>query len=454
MQVVSGHTLLSDLNGGKGVDTMGSIVIVDSKGNKGIVTMSDDIRTVGDLIRAISGNGGASVVAEINPAGDGIRIIDNAGGTETMTISEGDSYSTMASDLHFLQPAEKKNIYGSGNIRDVIDGSMTYNLSITEKDTLTTIVEKLNGMGMGIEASIFNDGGSKPYRLMISGGRTGEAAKLTVDLSALGMTQEVMNEARDAVVVYGDINAKNSVMLTSSTNIIKNAVPNINIEIKGSSTSPVTVSTESSSSEIKTSIKSYVENINKFFEVYLEATYSDPENDEYGALFSDSTTRNLYRDLTNMITEKFSNKKTGVESLMQLGVKINAETRLLEFDEETFDALYKENAAGIREFFIKTTVVDIDKDGKPVEKQVGFAAKYTEMAERYTAIKDGALGYKYETLQRKIEEGADREEYLQARLDAKTVFLYKKFIFMETTLAKLQKSMSAVQGIATGSTGS
>jgi len=454
LQVVSANTKLADLNGGRGIDTMGSMTIVDSRGNRGSITMSDEIVTVGDLIRAISSNGGASVVAEINPAGDGIRIIDNAGGTGVMAIYEGNSYSTMASDLHFLQTAQQKNIYGSGNIRYVIDGSMTYNLEIRESDSLTTIVENLNNMGMGIQASIFNDGSSRPYRLMVGGGHTGEAAKLTLDLSVLGLTQEVMNEARDAVLVYGDMNAPNAVMLTSSTNIFTNAVPNINIEVKGSSTSPITVSTESSSMEIKTSLTSYVENINKFLEVLLEATASDPQNNEYGALFTDTTTRNLYRDLTGMLTERFASTK-GVESLMQLGIRINAETRLLEFDEDTFDQLYKENAEGIREFFIKSTVSDYDKDGNPIEAQIGFAAKYTEMAERYTAVAGGSLGYKYESLQMKIEDANSREDFLTARLNAKYLRLYKSFITMETTLAKLQKSMNTISGINTSmSTGS
>ena len=448
LQVVSAQTLLSDLNGGKGIDALGSITIVDSRGNRGTIAMSDEIVTVGDLIRAISSNGGASVVAEINPAGDGIRIIDNAGGTGVLAIYEGDSYSTMAADLHFLQPAEQRNIYGSGNIRYVIDGSMTYNLAVTENDSLTTIVEKLNSMGMGIEASIFNDGTSTPYRLMVNGGRTGEAAKLTLDLSALGLTQDIMNEARDAVVVYGDMNAQSSVMLTSSANIFVNAVPNINIEVKGSGTTPVTVSTESSSLEIKTSLKSYVENINKFLEVLLESTYSDPENEDYGVLFTDSTARNLYRDLTGMLTERFPNSG-GVESLMQLGIKIDPDTRLLEFDEETFDQLYKDNPNGIREFFIKTTVTDHDKDGNPVETQTGFAAKYDAMAERYTSVAGGSLGYKYESLQSKIEAAYKQEEFLQARLDAKRLRLYKSFIAMETALAQMQKSMSAIENIST-----
>ncbi|MDR1382835.1 MAG: flagellar filament capping protein FliD [Planctomycetaceae bacterium] len=458
LQVVSANTLLSDLNGGKGVDTLGAIKIIDSNGGTGTVTMTDDIVTVGDLIRAISSSG-ANVAAEINPAGDGIRIIDNGGGSGQLVVTEGSSYSTLASDLHFLQTATQRNIYGSGTIRYVIDGSMTYNIPITEDDSLQSIVDKLNQTGMGISASIFNDGSTTPYHLMINSGNTGDAAHLTLDLSALGLTQNDMTEAHDAVLLYGDISSKNNVVITSNQNIIKDIVPGINVEIKGSSLSPITVSTQGSSAEIKTSIKTYIENINKFLEKYHEATYYNPNDTEnVGPLYTDSTARSLYNELMSMLTSRIETKG-GVQSLMQLGIKVttnNQDTpdnpyddiRFLEFDEETFDTLYKENPEGIREFFLKP-VMSFDENGKEIETQTGFAAKYTELAERYTAVETGALGFKYSTLQTKIDNATDREDFLQSRLDAKRLRLYNSFIAMETALAKMQKSMSAVEQIGT-----
>ncbi|MDR1492850.1 MAG: flagellar filament capping protein FliD [Planctomycetaceae bacterium] len=458
LQVVSANTLLSDLNGGKGVDTLGAIKIIDSKGGTGTVTITDDIATVGDLIRAIS-NSSANVAAEINPAGDGIRIIDNGGGSGQLVVTEGNSYSTLASDLHFLQTSVERNIYGSGVNRYVIDGSMTYNIPITESDSLQSIAEKLNKTGMGISASIFNDGSSTPYRLMVNSGSTGDAAHLTIDLSVLGLTQSDMSEAHDAVLVYGDISSKNSVVITSNQNIITDIVPGINVEIKGSSLSPVTVSTESSSKEIKTSINTYIENINKFLEKYHEATYYDPNDTENaGPLYTDSTARSLYNDLMSMLTSRIETKG-GVQSLMQLGIKVTTDDkdtpdnpyddiRVLEFDEETFDTLYQQNPEGIREFFLNP-VTTYDDDGKEIETQAGFAAKYTEMAERYTAVETGSLGFKYSALQSKIDAATDREDFLQARLDAKRLRLYNNFIAMESALAKMQKSMSAIEQIGT-----
>jgi flagellar hook-associated protein 2 len=408
----------------------------------------------------MSSNGGANVYAEINPAGDGIRIIDNAGKDGQLMITEGTSYSTLGSDLHFLQTATERNIYGSGTVRQVIDGSMTYNIAITAEDSLQTISDKLNQTGMGITSSIFNDGSSTPYRLMINSGTTGDAAHLTLDLSALGLTQSDMTEARDAVLIYGDISSKNNIVITSNENIIKNVVPGINVEIKGSSMSPVTVSTSTSSMEIKTSIKTYIENINKFLEKYHEATYYDPNDTENeGALHTDSTARTLYNELMNMLTTRIETKG-GVQSLMQLGIKVTTndndtadnpydDFRVIEFDEETFDELYKTNPDGIREFFLNPVTSYDTTEKKEVTTQQGFADLYTAFAERYTAVESGSLGYRYSALQSKIDDATSREEFLQARLEAKRTRLYNSFINMESALAKLQSASTTISSIST-----
>ncbi|MCL2346666.1 MAG: flagellar filament capping protein FliD [Planctomycetaceae bacterium] len=449
LQVISERTLLSDFNGGRGIDTGGSIQIIDSKGNVGTFTMTDDIKTVGDLIRGLK-NTAANVIAEINPSGDGIRLVDIAGGTGTLGVQEGSSYSHLAADLHFNQASELRNIQGTE--RYTINGSMTYNIPIEETDTLETIADKLNKTGMGISVSIFNDGSTTPYRLLVNGNQTGEAGHLTLDLSALGMKQEDVSKARSAILVYGDPSSSSSTIISSNSNTITNVVNGINLELKGTSTSPVTISAETSSLEIKTSLKSYIENINKFIDKYKEVTASDPQNNTYEILFGDPVIERLYTDLGNMLTQRIP-MKGGVESLMQLGIKINPDTRQLEFDESKFDALYKANPDGIKEFFTLSTTTT-DKDGKEVSTPSGYSAMYDRMSESYTAVNSGILGLRYSSLEKKVQDGNDRADFLQARLDAKRLLLYKQFTNMEQVLAKHQQSMNAVDKIGASSSSS
>ena len=81
-QHVSKQTLLSDLNAGRGV-TLGDFQITDSNGGIHIVRLSDNpsITTVGDVLAEINRTAPASIEAQINDRGDGIMIIDKAGGS-------------------------------------------------------------------------------------------------------------------------------------------------------------------------------------------------------------------------------------------------------------------------------------------------------------------------------------------------------------------------------------
>jgi flagellar hook-associated protein 2 len=88
-QTMSEATLLSSLNGGKGV-VLGDIQVTDSKGvakAADLNTVGSEARTVGDVIRAINAldNG---VEARINDAGDGILLIDTADGAATLGVKD------------------------------------------------------------------------------------------------------------------------------------------------------------------------------------------------------------------------------------------------------------------------------------------------------------------------------------------------------------------------------
>ncbi|MCH7924361.1 MAG: hypothetical protein IIC51_02370 [Planctomycetes bacterium] len=88
---VSTQTLLSDLNAGRGVP-LGDFRITDSNGGIHIIQLSDNplIGTVGSVIDLINRTAPASLEARLNDTGDGIMIIDRAGGSGPLTIEDID----------------------------------------------------------------------------------------------------------------------------------------------------------------------------------------------------------------------------------------------------------------------------------------------------------------------------------------------------------------------------
>ncbi len=105
LQYISRSTLLSELNGGKGV-AAGTFSIVDSMGNMATISIGSnevDEMTVGDLIDRINSNHKIDVTASINANGDGILLTDNAGGAAKLKVSN--NVGTTASDLNIAGEA-------------------------------------------------------------------------------------------------------------------------------------------------------------------------------------------------------------------------------------------------------------------------------------------------------------------------------------------------------------
>lgn len=108
---ISESTLLSDLNRGSGVD-LRSFTITDSKGVTSAINLRvDEINTVGDLVEAINSLG-IGVTASINEGTGGVAVVDTAGGSEKLTITDVGS-GTAASDLGISGTATTQTIDGA-----------------------------------------------------------------------------------------------------------------------------------------------------------------------------------------------------------------------------------------------------------------------------------------------------------------------------------------------------
>ncbi len=136
---ISRATLLSSLNSGQGVD-VGDFKITDSNGSTAAVdlnTSGSEAETIGDVIDRINALSTISVEARINDTGDGILLVDQAGGPNTMRVQEVGNHTT-AADLNLLGYA----------VDSQIDGSSTISIDLSD----------LGDPGASIELSSLNDG--------------------------------------------------------------------------------------------------------------------------------------------------------------------------------------------------------------------------------------------------------------------------------------------------------
>ncbi|TWU47095.1 flagellar filament capping protein FliD [Rubripirellula reticaptiva] len=193
-QTVTTETKLADLNQGAGIT--GSFKLTDSSGAIGAINLtSSGITTVGGLVNAIN-DLGIGVTASINEAGDGISVVDTAGGSETLTIEDSGT-GTAAADLGIAGTATSQTIGGSSV--SALVGSQSGVIEIEATDTLATLVDKINEDGRYGEASIqSNDDGS--FSLRVRSNKGGEDGQLAINTTGFSLDLQTESRGRDALI--------------------------------------------------------------------------------------------------------------------------------------------------------------------------------------------------------------------------------------------------------------
>jgi flagellar hook-associated protein 2 len=185
-QSISRATLLSSLNGGKGV-TLGDIRITDSAGGNATADLDSSTspaKTVGDVIDAINAlaNG---VEARINDAGDGILIVDTAGGTSKLGVV--DRSGNISATLNLT--GASKTVEIDGDPTQVIDGSRTFAIDLDDLDLDAAAIplsSLRNGQGVSRGDFTITDSAGESLGVDFNGADAG--------VSTIGQMIELIND--------------------------------------------------------------------------------------------------------------------------------------------------------------------------------------------------------------------------------------------------------------------
>lgn len=432
-QYISESTPLSSLLNGKGI-RYGQIRISDSKGNSATLTLNEDVhRTVGDVLRDIN-RLFVDVDATINENGDGIKLTDRAGGTLMMKVSDV-AGGLAAADLGIKGTAENGEIVTNYGGKIEIDGD----------DTLNEVVRKINDANIGIRAGVINDGsGWAGYRLTLTSQNSGLAGRMALYATPGMMKLDLMGEAKDAVVVIGDPNSPNAVVMASSKNEVTNAVQGLTLNLTRTNDVPVTVNVVNDIETVIAGLNGFVESFNSFVEKVGDLTKYVPQTGERGLLLGDGTTLQIRDEVYRVLMSRVNDSSLKITSMTQIGLTLIAQTGgKLQFDEEKFRKVFTEDPDAVKDLF---TRIIKDEDGENV--QIGIAGKLDNLFARMTGSIDGTLTLRNKTLQDQIDQFNKRQAQLQEMLDSKEQRLYSKFYAMETALASLQSQQSSLSTLA------
>jgi flagellar hook-associated protein 2 len=426
-QNVSRSTLLASYNGGQGVSG-GTFTITTSKGE--VATLNLAIlkpATVGDLIDSINSKS-LGVQAQINAAGDGIELIDTAGGSGSLTVADqGGSHA--AADLHLVGSGISQTV--NGQPAQVLDGSTTYKVTLAAGDTLSDVVSRINALGAGVNASVLDaGGGSLPAHLSLAGAVTGRAGELHIDGSSLGLSFSDLTTAQDALLQVGN-SASAGTLIASNKNSFNSVVPGLNLTLAGASTDPVTVTAAQSSDSIASAVQLFIDQYNKLRDKLSTYTSFDSTTNTTGTLFGTGEALQLDSSLARAITGTYFGSSS-IRSLAELGVSVDQDGKLA-FDKSQFQAKFSADPQGVTQFFT-------------ADKQ-GFAVQTDTLLESLVGKDNSLLVNRIDSLQRQVDDYTSRINDWNTRLDNIQQRMLTQYYMMDTLVGSIKNNLSYINQI-------
>lgn len=260
LQAGMNDTLLSSLNGGKGLGALGAVTITDRLGGSDTISLAS-AKTLSDVIESLNaGASNASFRVQLNSTKTGIEILDTSGGTGTLQIQNSDATNS-ATQLGIQASAEQGSIdskslqrqFVSRNTRieDYLGGkslaqstfrvtdangvSATFNVGTRKPETVGDVIDGINQLGLAITASI-NDAGDGIILLKTGNGTgtltvqdvgTGTAAS---QLRIAGTATELVQSGNNVSGINGSTTLR---VTTTGETSLSNLVQQIN-ELSGS----------------------------------------------------------------------------------------------------------------------------------------------------------------------------------------------------------------------------
>lgn len=308
-----------------------------------------------------------------NAVGEGVLTFRF--GTATLTPPDAEPQTFDAFEVNADRPSASVTIDSSNN-------------------SLQGVRDAINEADIGVTAAIVNDG--EGFRLLLSSSDTGAANALEIQVSdtgdgddgdTSGLSRLAFNagaanlvqtvEARDARF------SVNGLDLTSASNSVSEVIDGIDLTLRDTTETPVTVGVSDNVGAVRGAIEGFVDAFNNFANVANNLTAYNADTDTAGPLQGDFSARSITGQIRNALSSGADGFDGPFSTLAEIGIR-TAQNGTLTINEEVFGAALSENFDDIAGIFANVGQVadsNIRFDGAGDGTQVGsFAVEVTQLA--------------------------------------------------------------------------
>lgn len=260
--------------------------------------------------------------------------------------------------------------------------------------SLQGIRDAINKADMGVTATIISDGSSKPYHLVVTSNKTGEAT--TMKISVGGEDGQPGDPAIAALLGYDPAGVQNmtqtagaqstllnvnGIEVKSDSTSVKDAIQGVTLDVSAVGSSTLTVSKDTSA--ISTAVNEFVKAYNDLNKTIGGLTNYNAETKKGGILQGDSSVRAIQSQLRKQISSVMEGTGGKLNSLSQIGISFQQDGSL-KVDSTKLNKAITDNAADFGGLFAamgSTTdnLIKFDKSGTTT-KPGTYAVNITSLA--------------------------------------------------------------------------
>lgn len=321
---------------------------------------------------------------------------------------------------------------------DVTVAGVTTTITVDDAtDTLADLAAKINEVD-GVTAYTVDTGsGSTPWQIVIQADETGTANGFTLDTSGLTDTSggrtvptfSTASAADDADVTINGVN------IVSSTNVLDDVVPGIDLSLRTQGGPPEVLTVEQDTSGLIDKVQAFADKFNEAVSYHNEQSFFNQDTGNRGPLAGDSTSRRAVDRLGILVSGSYTVTDNDFQSLAELGFSTNRDGTLT-FDRSEFEDAFDADPDMVIGFLTSA-------DG-PV------AALKTEIDDVLVDSDEGTLTSRQESLKESEESYDERIADFQDYLDSYAQRLRDQFTNLELTLGRLQSAQTSLAALFAG----
>jgi len=197
-----------------------------------------------------------------------------------------------------------------------------------ESSSLAGIRDSINKAAIGVTASIVNDGGSSPFRLVLSVGQTGQANALKISVTGDAGLQSLLTQDPAGTQSLAETSKAqnaaltiNGVAVTKASNTISDAIEGVTLTlVKRNVGTPTTVTVARDTASVQTAAQNFVKSYNDLSRTLTTLSAYNPGTRTAAVLNGDSGVRSLQFQLRALLGQPLSGMPADLRTMSDIGI--------------------------------------------------------------------------------------------------------------------------------------